>query len=222
MTAEFARTSQTKMNRKPARGAYDEETIHAILDDAIFCQVAFIVDGRPFVIPSNFGRIDNTIYLHGAKASRLMKVIASGEAICIGVTHLDGLVLARSLFSHSVNYRSAVLFGHGRLVTELAEQMEALKAVTDQLLPGRWDEARKPSQKEIDSTAIVAFEIEEASAKSRQGGVLDEPEDMELPVWAGVVEMAQIPMKILPESGLPESVEIAPSVAKWFGNAVGH
>lgn len=191
---KFSKTAKTRINRLPKRGHYDHETIYQILDEALICHVGFIQNGQPFVIPINFARVDNTIILHGAKASRLLKHIEAGNPICVEVTIVDGLVLARSVFNHSVNYRSVVLFGTGKLIEEEQEKLAALKAVTEHLIPGRWQEARHPNRKELNATRVVSTKIEEASAKIRRGPPIDEQEDYMLPVWAGVLPLQENPL----------------------------
>ena len=172
--------------REPQRGRYDRETIDAILDEALLCHLGFEVDGQPYVIPTLHARVGDTVYVHGSAASRMLKQLAGGVRVCLTVTLFDGLVLARSVFNHSVNYRSVVLLGTARLVPD-DEKAEALRALTEQLAPGRWEEARQPTSKELKATWILAVPIEEASAKVRSGPPEDDPEDEHLPVWAGVV-----------------------------------
>lgn len=174
------------MKREPARGRYDRETIDAILDEGLICHLGFEVDGQPFVIPTLYARAGDTLYVHGSAASRALRHASSGAPVCVTVTLFDGLVLAKSVFNHSVNYRSVLVFGTARAVPD-DEKRDALHALTDQLAPGRWDEARRPTAKELKATSILALPIEEASAKVRTGGPLDDPEDEALPVWAGVV-----------------------------------
>jgi len=175
-----------RVKRIPKRGRYDRETIDAILDEALFCHVGFVVDGQPYVIPTLHARVGDVLYLHGSAASRMQRHAASGAPICVTVTLFDGLVLAKSVFNHSVNYRSVVVFGTATLV-DGDEKRNALHALAEQLAPGRWDEARQPTQKELKATSILSLRLDEASAKMRSGGPEDDPEDEELPVWAGVV-----------------------------------
>lgn len=183
-------TDRTTVRRHAERAAYDAEAIFSILDAGIVCHAGFIQDGRPFVIPMNYGRIANTIYLHGSPESRALRILAGGAPVCISVTHLDGLVLARSAANHSANFRSAVVLGHGRVVADEQEKAAALHAIVDQAVPGRSAEARMPNAKELRGTMVVAVEIEEASAKLRSGGPMDAPDDRDLEVWAGVVPLA--------------------------------
>jgi uncharacterized protein len=176
-----------RIKREPHRGRYDRETIDAILDEALICHLGFDVDGQPYVIPTLHARVGDNVYVHGSAASRMLRHLASDVRVCLTVTLFDGLVLARSVFNHSVNYRSVVLLGTARLVEDDDEKVDALHALTDQLAPGRWEEARQPTAKELKATWILALPIEEASAKVRTGAEEDEPEDEHLPVWAGVV-----------------------------------
>jgi nitroimidazol reductase NimA-like FMN-containing flavoprotein (pyridoxamine 5'-phosphate oxidase superfamily) len=175
-----------RVKREPQRARYDRETIEAILDEALVCHLGFEVDGQPYVIPTLHARVGDRLYVHGSAASRLLRHLAGGARVCVTVTLVDGLVLARSVFNHSVNYRSAVVFGTATLVED-AEKREALRALTEQLAPGRWDEARQPTEQELKATWILSLPIDEASAKVRTGPEEDEPEDLDLPVWAGVV-----------------------------------
>jgi uncharacterized protein len=170
----------------PKRGHYDRPTIDAILDEGLICHVGFEVDGQPYVIPTLHARVGDRLYLHGSSASRMLRQAASGARMCATVTLFDGLVLARSVFNHSVNYRSVVVFGTATLVEE-DEKLHAIHALAEQLAPGRWDEARQPSQQELKATSIVSLPLDEASAKVRTGREDDDEEDLDLPVWAGVV-----------------------------------
>ncbi len=185
--SQFQQSPKTRINRLPKRGHYDKDTIYQILDEALICHVGFVENGQPHVIPINFARLDDTILLHGAKASRLLKHVEAGHPVCVEVTVVDGLVLARSVFHHSINYRSVVLFGTGYAIEDHAEKMSALRAVTEHIIPGRWDEARLPNEKELNATRVVGISIDEASAKVRVGPPIDEEEDYGLPVWAGIL-----------------------------------
>ncbi len=183
----FEKTPLNKVRRVAERGEYDRNEVYEIVDDALLCHVGFVADDQPFVIPTIHARDGDSILLHGAKASRLLKHVAAGHPVCITCTHLDGLVLARSVFHHSMNYRSAVLFGRGRIIDDLEEKMSAFKILTDHIMPGRWSEARHPNPKEINATTMVRVSIESASAKKRTGPVSDDEEDYALPVWAGIL-----------------------------------
>ena len=175
-----------RVKREPQRGVYDRSTIEAILDEALLCHLGFEVDGQPYVIPTLHARVGDRLYVHGSAASRMLRHAATGVPVCATVTLFDGLVLARSVFNHSVNYRSVVVFGTATLVAD-DEKREALRALTEQLAPGRWDEARQPTDTELKATWILSLPLDETSAKVRTGAEEDEPEDLDLPVWAGVV-----------------------------------
>ena len=175
-----------RVKREPQRARYDRETIDAILDEGLICHLGFEVEGQPFVIPTLHARVGDTLYVHGSSASRALRHAGSGVPVCVTVTIFDGLVLAKSVFNHSVNYRSAVIFGTARVVPD-GEKVGALHALTNQLVPGRWEEVRQPTAQELKATWILALPIEEASAKVRTGGPEDEPEDLDLPYYAGVV-----------------------------------
>ena len=182
-------TERSKVKRVAYRGDYDRDTIYPIIDEALICHVGFAVDGQPFVIPTIHARVKDSIILHGAPASRMLKHISAGNSVCITITHVDGLVLARSVFHHSMNYRSAVIFGRGYIIEDEAEYFEAAHAISEHLIPGRWEDARQPNLKEVRGTHFVKINIEEASAKIRTGPPGDEDEDYALPVWAGVIPM---------------------------------
>lgn len=175
-----------RVKRMPKRGRYDRPTIEAILDEALICHLGFEIDGQPYVIPTLHARVGDRLYLHGSSASRMLRRAAEGARMCATVTLFDGLVLARSVFNHSVNYRSVVVFGTATLV-EGDEKVHALHALAEQLAPGRWEEARQPTAKELKATSILALPLDEASAKVRTGAEEDDEEDLDLPVWAGVV-----------------------------------
>jgi uncharacterized protein len=188
----FEKTPLNKVRRVAERGEYDRKSVYEIVDDALICHVGFVVDGQPFVIPTIHARDEDAILLHGAKASRMLKHLTAGGSVCITCTHLDALVLARSVFHHSMNYRSAVIFGRGRIVDDPEEKMAGLQTLTEHLMPGRWDEARHPSAKEMNATTLIRVEIESASAKRREGPVGDEEEDYVLPVWAGLLPVERV------------------------------
>lgn len=196
--SQFTKTAKNRIRRLPKRGHYERETVYRILDEALICHVGFVENGQPYVIPINFARVGDSIVLHGAKASRLLKHIEAGNPVCVEATIVDGLVLARSVFHHSINYRSVVVFGRGRLLEE-QEKLEALRAVTEHLVPGRWDEARLPNRKELDSTRVVSIRIDEASAKVRVGPPADDPEDLSRAVWAGLLPLAEMPLTPVPD-----------------------
>jgi len=180
-------TTRTRVVREPHRGVYDREEVYRILDEAFLCHVGFAVDGQPFVIPTSFGRKDANLYIHGSAASRMLRQMKEGVPVCITVTLLDGLVLARSVFNHSMNYRSVVILGKATLVDDPKEKLEGLKVLSDHILPGRWDDSRQPNEQELKATSLLRVPIEEFSAKVRTGPPIDDAEDMNFPTWAGVV-----------------------------------
>ncbi len=186
---ELKKTNRTKVNRVPKRAVYEKETIYKILDETFVCQVAFKIDGQVFIIPTAFGRKDDSIFIHGSNKSRMLNSIKSGEDICIGVTLIDGIVAARSIFHHSINYRSVIIFGEGKEIVDHEEKISALKIITEHILPGRWNDARQPNEKELEITSVFEFKIDEASAKIRTGPPVDEKEDYNLNVWAGVIPL---------------------------------
>ena len=183
-------TERTKLKRIPARGSHELETIYNILDAAFMAHVGFCVNGQPFVIPTNFGREGETLFIHGSAASRMLRELSTGVPACVTVTHVDGLVLARSAFHHSMNYRSVLAFGTARKLEDPERKVHALKIISDHLIRGRWDEVREPNEKEMKQTSVLEFAIEEASAKIRTGGPVDDEEDYSLPVWAGVLPLS--------------------------------
>jgi len=203
--------ARNKVKRIPKRGHYDKATVYEILDAAFLCHIGFTVDGQPFVIPTSYGRDGDVLYLHGATTSRMMQQLATGMKTCITVTHLDGLVLARSTFHHSMNYRSAVVFGTARLV-EGEEKMRGLEIITENILKGRWEESRQPIAKEMKATTVLRLDIDQASAKIRTGGPGDEKQDYELPIWAGVVPIRQVYDAPIEDELLTEGIPVAKSV----------
>lgn len=213
---EFPKTDRNRVKRIPKRGHYDQETIFKILDAGFICHIGFVVEGQPFVIPTSYGRDGDVIYLHGSSKSRMLSQLDEGIPVCLTVTHIDGLVLARSSFHHSMNYRSAVIFGKAKEVH--GEEKEwGLFLISENILKGRWDEARKPNEKEMKATSVLRLDIESASAKIRTGPPGDDKPDYELPIWAGVVPMALTYGQPEPDPLLrhgipmPESVKDFPS-----------
>ncbi|HEX9385952.1 MAG TPA: pyridoxamine 5'-phosphate oxidase family protein [Anaerolineales bacterium] len=212
---DFTRTDRNRIKRLPKRGQYDRETIYRILDEALICHVGFVDKRQPYVIPINFARVEDCIVLHGAKASRLLKHVEAGHPICVEATIVDGLVLARSVFHHSLNYRSVVVFGKGRLIEDQQEKLAALQAVTEHLIPGRWREARLPNRKELNATSVVSIKIDEASAKVRVGPPVDEEEDYALPVWAGVLPLQETPLLPVRDEVQSENIPLPDYVARY-------
>jgi uncharacterized protein len=199
------RTKRTEVHRLPARGAYDQETLHAILDEGLICHVGFVFEGSPFVIPTGYGRDGDRLLIHGSAASRMLRALSAGAEACITVTLVDGLVLARSAFHHSMNYRSVVVLAKGTLIDQPEAKMEALRVITERLVPGRWDGVRQPTPQEMKGTTVISFSIAEASAKVRIGPPKDDAEDYALPTWAGVLPLSLTPgAPIADERNLPE------------------
>ncbi|HEX6124325.1 MAG TPA: pyridoxamine 5'-phosphate oxidase family protein [Pyrinomonadaceae bacterium] len=182
-------TKRTKVKRLPARGHYDRETINAILDEGFICHVGFVVNGQPYVIPTGYARIGGDVYIHGSAASRMLRNLSQGIDVCVTVTLIDGLVLARSAFHHSINYRSVVILGKAELVSNKKEKDLALEALTEHIVPGRWADVRWPNELELKATTVLKLPIVEASAKIRTGGPKDEEEDYAMDIWAGVLPL---------------------------------
>lgn len=201
-------SDRARVRRLPKRGAYDRETIDAILDEGVVCHVGFQVDGQPYVIPMAYARDGDRILIHGSKASRTLKAVAAGADLCVTVTLSDGLVLARSAFHHSMNYRSVVILGKGRAIEDPGEKMDAFRHYFDGLVPGRWDAVRPPNDVEMKQTLIVAVPIDEASAKARTGGPVDEDEDYALDTWAGVLPIAQTTGEPVPDEKLRDGIDV--------------
>ena len=189
MPEHAATSDRTRIVRESQRAVYDRELIYKILDEGFVCHVGFTADGQTFVIPTMYARVGDALYFHGSAASRMLRGVSTGLNVCITVTLADGLVLARSVFNHSMNYRSAVALGSASIVDEPGEKLEALRAFTEKILPGRWNDARQPNEKELKATSILRLPLTEISAKVRTGGVEDDAEDYALPVWAGVVPL---------------------------------
>ena len=185
----FPQTDRTKLKRLPKRGHFDRETVNAILDEGFICHVGFVVDGQPFVVPTGYARVDDKLYIHGSQASRMLRSLAGGIDVCVTVTIVDGLVLARSAFHHSMNYRSVLVFGRATLVAEPKEKYSALLALSEHIVPGRWADVREPNEQEMKQTTVLCLPLEEASAKIRTGPPLDDEEDYALPMWAGVIPL---------------------------------
>ncbi len=194
-------TTRTTPSRLAKRAHYDAETIHPILDEALFCTVSYVVDGQPMAIPTAFVRQDDRLYIHGSVGSHFIREIEKGGPVCISVMLADGLVLAKSAFHHSVNYRSVVIFANAEKVTDERERMGVLARITDHLIPGRWDDLRPTTDSEMRKTTVLAFSLAEASAKIRTGGPNDDPEDAHLPTWSGVIPLQTVRLTPVPREG---------------------
>lgn len=208
-------TAKTKLKRIPKRGNFERETIYAILDEAFICHVGFVAGGQPFVIPTSFARIDDRIVIHGSAASRMLKNLSEGIEVCVTVTLIDGLVLARSAFHHSLNYRSVVVFGRAQIIADEAEKNEALAAFTDHIIPNRWTEIRPPNVNELKGTTVLTLPLTEASAKIRTGNPVDDDEDYELDVWAGVLPVELTFGKPIDDDRLKDGIETPPSITNY-------
>jgi uncharacterized protein len=209
----YQATERTRVRRLPERAAYDRDTVHAILDEGFVCHVGFVADGQPYVVPTGYARVGETLYLHGSTGSRLG--LRPGMPVCVTVTLLDGLVLARSAFHHSMNYRSVTLLGRTRLVADPWEKDAALRAFVEHVIPGRSAEVRGGDRRELAATAVLAVPIEEVSAKVRRGDPKDEEEDYALPVWSGVLPLALVPGDPVPDARLDPAVPVPSYVTGW-------
>jgi len=211
-------TKKTKVKRIPKRGFYDKETVYRLLDADFVCQLGFIYDDYPVVIPTIYGRKDACLYIHGATVSRLLVGIAKGIPISLNVTQTKALVLARSAFHHSLNYESVTVFGQAELVTDDVEKLKALKVITNQIIKGRWDEVRKPNTKELNVTSVLKIKITEASAKIRTGPPSDDKVDYDLPIWAGIVPIDKVYGKPVADDLLKSDIEISKSIKNILNN----
>ena len=213
----MTQTSRTTAKRIPKRGHYDRETINAILDEGLICHVGFVADGQPFVIPTGYARVGDELYLHGSAASRMLRELSKGVDVCVTVTLLDGLVLARSAFHHSMNYRSVVILGKAELVTETNEKNKALEALTEHFVLGRWEEVRWPTELELKATSVLKLPITEASAKIRTGDPVDDEEDYSMDVWAGVIPLTMADGEPIADSKLADGITVPEHVSKYHG-----
>ncbi len=205
----FTPSDRTQVRRLPKRAVYDKDQVYAILDEGVICHIGFAVEGQPYVIPTGYARAEDEIYIHGSPASRMLGTLGSGIECCFTVTLLDGFVLARSAFHHSMNYRSVVVLGRARVVSDAAEKMVALRSFTNHIVPGRWEEVRGANEHELKATTVLALPITEASAKVRTGPPIDDEEDYALPVWAGVVPIRMQPGTPIPDERIsPEAPAI--------------
>lgn len=208
-------SSRTRVRRSPSRAVYEREAIDAILDQGLVAHLGFVDDGQPYVIPTLYARVDDTVYIHGSAASRAIRELTEGIPACLTVTHVDGLVLARSVFNHSMNYRSVVVLGECRPVEGPERREEALKAFTEGLLPRRWDEVRPPTAQELKGTRVLAMDLDECSAKVRTGPPEDEAEDYDLPVWAGVIPLETVAGAPVADPKLAAGIEPSEAVTGW-------
>ena len=201
-------TPRTRLIREHERGVYDREAVYKILDAGFICHVGFVQNGQPFVIPTGYGRHGDTLYIHGSAASRMLKEVNQGIPVCVTVTLLDGLVLARSIFNHSMNYRSVVILGRATIIDDPTEKLAALRQLSEHIIPDRWAESRPPNERELKATTILKMPIEEFSAKVRQGPVVDDLEDMPFPVWAGILPLPVVPGTPIPDEKLDPKIPV--------------
>ena len=196
---QISETARTTLKRLPQRGNFDREQINQILDEGFVCHVGFTVEGQPFVIPTGYARMEDSLIIHGSQASRMLRTLGQGIEVCVTVTLIDGLVLARSAFHHSMNYRSVVVFGRATRIDDRQEKVDALRALSDHMIRGRWDDVREPNERELQQTTVLRLPLTEASAKVRTGPPLDDEEDYQLSVWAG-----EIPLRVCAGSPVPD------------------
>ena len=215
MSQPYTPTARTRVTREPERAVYDRAAAYQILDEGFVCHVGFVTDGQPFVIPASYGRKGDDLYIHGSAASRMLRNLDQGIPVCVTVTLLDGLVLARSIFNHSMNYRSVVVLGKAVAVEDPQEKLEALQALSEHILPGRWQDVRQPNEKELKATLVLRLPIEEFSAKVRQGPPVDDEEDYSFPTWAGVIPLQMVPGEPISDSRLDPG-RAAPAYAKSY------
>jgi nitroimidazol reductase NimA-like FMN-containing flavoprotein (pyridoxamine 5'-phosphate oxidase superfamily) len=218
MTQEIKPTAKTKLRRLPKRGSFDRELIYQILDEAFVCHIGFSVDEQTFVIPTAYARVGDKLLVHGSQASRLMRALAWEVEVCVTVTVIDGLVLARSAFHHSINYRSVVIFGKATVVRDKTEKLAALRAFTEHIVPSRWQEVRPPTENELKATTVLSLHLQEASAKVRAGDPIDDEEDYAMKVWAGVIPLQLAAGKPIADAKLKVGIE-APVYAAEYRRA---
>ncbi len=214
---ELSRTDRTTLRRLPNRAVYDRASIHSILDQGLICHVGFVVDGQPYVIPTIHVRVGEQLFFHGSPASRMLRALEQGVEACVTVTLLDGLVLARSAFHHSMNYRSAIVFGTAMPVESSEEKLRVLRALSDHLIKGRWQEVRSPSPSELKGTLVLSLPIDEASAKVRAGPPVDDEDDYGLPVWAGVLPLKIVATEPVADTRLPQDIAPPSYITRYPG-----
>ncbi len=216
---KLRQTPRTTLKRLPQRGSYDRDLIDQILDEGFICHVGFALDEQPFVIPTGYARVGDSLVIHGSQASRMLRTLGQGIDVCVTVTLIDGLVLARSAFHHSMNYRSVVVFGHATVIEDAGEKVAALRALSEHVIPGRWDDVRGPNERELQQTTVLSLPLAEASAKTRTGPPLDDDEDYGLPVWAGVIPLRLVAEPPVADARLSASSE-APKYAVEYARVV--
>src|SRR5216683_7741355 len=212
---KLPQTARTTLKRLPQRGNYDRELINQILDEGFICHVGFVVDDEPFVIPTGYARVDDKLFIHGSQSSRMLRALEKGIDLCVTVTLIDGLVLARSAFHHSMNYRSVMIFGKAKVLIGRQEKVAALRAFTEHIIPRRWSEVRQPNEQELKATTVLRLPLQEASAKTRTGDPVDDEEDYALDMWAGVIPLKLSSGEPIADDRMKEGVSIPPSVSNY-------
>ncbi|WP_414550805.1 pyridoxamine 5'-phosphate oxidase family protein [Anabaena sp. CCY 0017] len=212
---QLSPTQRSQIKRVPQRGNYNRQVIYDILDEGLICHVGFAVDNQPYVIPTAYGRVEDQLYIHGSPASRMLRSLQAGIEVCLTVTLLDGLVLARSAFHHSMNYRSIVVFGTATIVKDAEEKLAALKAFTNHVMPKRWSNVRTPNRQEMQGTLVLSLPLTEASAKVRTGAPLDDEADYALPVWAGVLPLKLVAGEAIADSRVPSTINVPVEVQNY-------
>ena len=208
-------SARTRVVREPQRAVYDRDAVNRILDEGFICHVGFLLEGQPFVIPTSYGRQEDVLYIHGSAASRMLRKVSGGVAMCVTVTLLDGLVLARSIFNHSMNYRSVVILGTATAIEDRDEKLAALRLLSEHILPGRWNDSRQPNEKELKATTIIRLPIQEFSAKVREGPAIDDEEDYAFPVWAGVLPLNLVTGDPINDARLAENIAVPDYVKNY-------
>lgn len=219
--SEYPKTDRNTVRRRAERGRYDRESVHSILDEGFLCHLGFVSAGQPYVIPTLYGRKGDTIFVHGSSVSRMLQNLSGGVKACVTVTLIDGIVLARSAFHHSMNYRSVTAFGTGSPINDDEAKIDALRIISENVLPGRWDDAREPTKKELDVTTVIAIPIEEAAAKIREGDPKDDEKDYGLDIWAGVVPLLTTVGQPLADSRLEDRIEIPDYIRRLYSEPSG-
>ena len=221
MPESYVPTSRTRVIREPHRGVYDRDAAYQILDQGFICHVGFTVDNQPFVIPTAYGRCVDNLYIHGSAASRMLRNLDQGIPVCVTVTLLDGLVLARSVFNHSMNYRSVVVLGRATAIEDREEKLTALRALAEHIIPGRWDDSRQPNEKELKATLVMRLPINEFSAKVRTGPPIDDEEDYSFPTWAGVIPLEMIARDPIPDERCDPNLPVPAYARKYTRDGCG-
>ncbi|MDX6576624.1 MAG: uncharacterized protein QOE96_2577 [Blastocatellia bacterium] len=213
---KLPQTPRTTPQRLPQRGSFDREVIEPILDEGFICHIGFVIDGQPFVIPTGYARVGDSVLIHGSQASRMLRTLGEGIEVCVTVTLIDGLVLARSAFHHSMNYRSVVIFGRATVIEDPNEKLAALRALSEHMIPGRWDDVRAPNERELKLTTVLSLPITEASAKVRTGPPVDDEDDYDLPVWAGVIPLRMVGGEPADDGRVPAKSEVPQYAAEYY------